>query len=143
MKDDLCECGHPYDFHDPDPNIGGCSAHGCGCRGFVQKELKELFDYSEVSAKWRANVEAMTELELKELAELQRVAWIYARLAGKNRVRIRLQIGTEEGLGPNHPNLGKWTVYLDIGEASYSGTVVSVLAEIRQFAKSILGPGYL
>lgn len=78
-----------------------------------------------------------------DLRELQRVAWIYAKLIRETSVRIRLETGTDEGLGDEHPNLGVWSCYVDYSGMSFCGTVVNCAAQIRERAAKILGPGYL
>lgn len=85
----------------------------------------------------------MEEFEAKSIGELKRCAWIYAKLTGNTRACIRLETGTKEGLENNHPNLGKWSCYVDIGEVTFCGTVESCLMNIRDGAKKLLGPGYL
>jgi hypothetical protein len=90
----------------------------------------------------------MFDCDVTDLKELQRCAWIYARLINKTHVCIRFSTGTEEGLGDNHPNLGKWGCHVDIENTtrsvtSFSGTVVSCLYEIKKLISEKLGPGYL
>ena len=85
----------------------------------------------------------MNDCDLNAMKELQRCSWIYASLIGEKCVRIRLETGTEEGLGIGHPNLGKWMYYVDIGSTSFAGTVTSCLFKIRELISKQIGPGYL
>ena len=77
------------------------------------------------------------------LQELQRVAWIYAKLIGETTVRIRFETGTDEGLGDEHPNLGVWSCSVDYNGISFHGTIVNCTHQIRERAAKILGSGYL
>lgn len=85
----------------------------------------------------------INDFNLDDLTELQRVAWIYACLIGVKQVTIRLSTGSEDGLGFEHPNLGKWCCYVDIGPTTFSGTVVNILCSIRDQADKRIGRGYL